>query len=37
MTFSDVVLGGWSSYETSECQSSSFENAVGSGRREASL
>lgn len=37
MTFSEVVDGGWSSYETSECQSSSLEKAVGSGRRALSL
>lgn len=37
MTLSEVVLGGCSSYETSECQSSILENALGSGRREPSL
>lgn len=37
MTLRDVVLGGWISYVTSLCQSSSFEKAVLSGRRAASL
>ena len=37
ITLSEVVHGGCSSYETSECQRSSLENALGSGRREPSL
>ena len=37
ITLSEVVLGGWRSYETSECQRSILENALGSGRREPSL
>ena len=37
ITLSDVVLGGCSSYDTSECHRSIFANALGSGRREPSL
>ena len=37
ITLSDVVLGGCSSYVTSECQSSSVEKAAVSGRRDESL
>ena len=37
MILRDVVLGGWISYVTSLCQSSTFEKAVESGRRAASL
>ena len=37
ITLSEVVLGGCSSYETSECQRSILENALGSGRRVPSV
>jgi hypothetical protein len=37
INLSDVVLGGCSSYDTSECQSSSLEKAAGSGRLDESL
>lgn len=37
ITLSNVVLGGWSSYIMSECQSLSMEKAAVSGRRNESL
>lgn len=36
-SLSEVVLGGCSSYDTSECHSSSLEKVLGSGRRDESV